>query len=173
VSSLARDVTLQVPEVQASNPDRPSPLTRQRVLAAAVHLADREGIDAVSMRRLGQEVGVEAMSLYTHVRDKEDLLGGMVDSVVAEIGLPPAGADWKPSLRRTVLGAREVILRHRWAPPVIETRASPGPATLRYLDAVMGILRGGGLSLALTRHALPPSLGNPVWETLSVVMRTA
>jgi AcrR family transcriptional regulator len=137
-----------------SRPDRSTTLTRERVLAAAVDLADREGIEAVSMRRLGQEVGVEAMSLYTHVRGKDDLLDGMVETVVAEIPVGPAGPDWKASLRTTVLGARTVILRHRWAPPVIVARANLGPATLRYLDAVMGILRGGGLSVALTHHAI-------------------
>jgi AcrR family transcriptional regulator len=137
-----------------SNPDRPNTLTRERVLAAAVALADREGIEAVSMRKLGQEVGVEAMSLYTHVRGKDDLLGGMVEAVVAEIAVAPTGPDWKASLRRTVLGARAVIVRHPWAPRTIETRATPGPATLRYLDGVMGILRGGGLSVGHTHHAL-------------------
>ncbi len=129
-------------------------LTRERVLAAAVALADEGGIEAVSMRKLGQEVGLEAMSLYTHVRGKDDLLAGMVETVVGEIGVTPAGPDWKADLRWTVLGARAVILRHPWAPRVMTTRPTPGPEILRYLDGVMGILRGGGLSVEVTHHAL-------------------
>jgi AcrR family transcriptional regulator len=130
------------------------PLTRQRVLEAAVDLADRDGIESVSMRRLGQELGIEAMSLYTHVRNKEDLLDGMVDVVIGQVSTPRAGIDWKASLRRTILAARLVLLRHPWAPGIIETREAPGPAILRHYDTVMGILRGGGFSLELTHHAL-------------------
>jgi AcrR family transcriptional regulator len=140
--------------VPESYPDRPTTLNRTRVLVAAVALADREGLETVSMRKLGQEVGLEAMSLYTHVRGKDDLLGGMIEVVLREIDVAPAGPDWQASLRRTVLGARAVILRHPWAPRLIETRATPGPEMLRYLDGVIGILRGGGLSLDLTHHAL-------------------
>jgi AcrR family transcriptional regulator len=124
------------------------------VLQTAVDLADREGLDAVSMRRLGQELGVEAMSLYTHVSSKEDLLDGMADLVVSEAPLASPDADWKPELRDTILGARAVLGRHRWAPPVLESRADPGPATLRYIDAVIGTLRAGGLSIDVTHHAL-------------------
>jgi AcrR family transcriptional regulator len=137
--------------------DRRATLTRQRVLEAAVQLADRDGIESVSMRRLGQVLGVEAMSLYTHVRSKDDLLDGMVDVVMNEI---PArrkggkGGRWKATLRRAVLDARGVLLRHPWAPAIVETRAVPGPATLRQYDTVMGILREGGFSLELTHHAI-------------------
>ncbi len=133
---------------------RRATLTRQRVLEAAVTLADREGIEAVSMRRLGQELGIEAMSLYTHVRNKDDLLDGMVEAVMAEV---PAGAGregWKAALRHTILDARAALLRHPWAPGIIETRASPGPSTMAHYDRVMGILRGGGFSLEVTHHAL-------------------
>ena len=133
---------------------RRSPLTRERVLRAAVALADREGIDAVSMRRLGTEVGIEAMSLYTHVRGKDDLLDGMIELVIGEIPIHRAGADWKDSLRTTILSARTVVLRHPWAPRIIESRTDPGASGLRYYDAVMGILREGGFSLALTHHAI-------------------
>ena len=129
-------------------------LTRDRVLAAAVLLADREGIGAVSMRRLGQELGIEAMSLYTHVRSKEDLLDGMVDLVMAEVPSPADGGGWKASLRQTILQARAALLRHPWAPDVIETRVQPGPATTRQYDRVMGILRVGGFSIEMTHHAL-------------------
>ena len=95
---------------------RRAPLTRERVLEVAVDLADREGLDAVSMRRLGQELGVEAMSLYTQVRSKDDLLDGMVDHVVAAVPVTTPGPDWKATLRATILGARSVLRRHRWAP---------------------------------------------------------
>jgi AcrR family transcriptional regulator len=132
-------------------------LTRQRVLEAAVALADRDGIEAVSMRRLGQELGIEAMSLYTHVRSKEDLLAGMVDLVIGQIPTRRGrrnGGDWKTTLRRTVQSARSVMLRHPWAPRVIEDLPDPGPSGLRYYDTVMGILREGGFSLEVTHHAV-------------------
>ena len=133
---------------------RRSPLTRDRVLKAGVRLADREGIEAVSMRRLGTELGVEAMSLYTHVRGKDDLLDGMIELVIREIAVHRDEADWKASLRTTILDARRVILRHPWAPRIIENRTDPGPSGLRYYDAVMGILRGAGFSLEMTHHAI-------------------
>ena len=132
---------------------RRSPLTRERVVKAAVRLADREGIEAVSMRRLGTELGIEAMSLYTHVRGKDDLLDGMIELVIREIPIHRDG-DWKAALRTTILAARAVVLRHPWAPRVIETRNDPGPSGLRYYDAVMGILREGGFSLEMTHHAI-------------------
>jgi AcrR family transcriptional regulator len=133
---------------------RRSPLTRERVLRAAVRLADREGIEAVSMRRLGTELGIEAMSLYTHVRGKDDLLDGMVERVIGEIPVHRDDANWKASLRSTILSARAVVLRHPWAPRVIETRDDPGPSGLRYYDSIMGVLREGGFSLAMTHHAI-------------------
>jgi AcrR family transcriptional regulator len=133
--------------------ERRAQLTRQQVVTAAIELADRDGIESVSMRRLAQEVGVEAMSLYTHVRNKEDLLDGIVDAVIGMIPVD-AGADWRTSLRRMALGARGVMLRHPWAPRVIETRTAPGTATLTYINAVLGILREGGFSIARTHHAL-------------------
>jgi AcrR family transcriptional regulator len=135
-------------------PERRSTLTRQRVLEAAVELANREGIESVSMRRLGQELGIEAMSLYTHVRSKEDLLDGMVEVVFQQVPARRRRGGWKPTLRRTILGARDVLLRHPWAPAIIETRTQPGPGMLRQYDAVMGILREGGFSLATTHHAI-------------------
>jgi AcrR family transcriptional regulator len=94
------------------------------------------------------------MSLYTHVRNKDDLLDGMVDLIVGEIPLTTDGGDWKSEMRRTVLAARQAILQHRWAPRVIEERTAPGPATTAYFDALTGILRRGGLSIDLTHHAL-------------------
>ncbi len=134
--------------------ERRTQLTRERVVTAAVGLADRDGIESISMRRLAQELGVEAMSLYTHVRNKDDLLDGMVDAVIGEIPLSADGVDWKVSLRQMVLAARGVVLRHPWAPRIMETRTTPGPATMRYLNAVFGVLRDGGFSVAQTHHAL-------------------
>jgi len=140
--------------VDLENDDRRIPLNRARVLQAAVDLADHDGIDSVSMRRLGQELGIEAMSLYTHVRGKDDLLDGMVDVVVGEIPIGVEGPDWRTTLRRQVLSARSVMLRHRWAARIIETRTTPGPATMRYMEAVTGIILGGGFTVDLTHHAM-------------------
>ncbi|MFL5689500.1 MAG: TetR/AcrR family transcriptional regulator [Chloroflexota bacterium] len=141
-------------EIKGDSDQRRAPLTRPRVLEAAVELADREGIDAVSMRRLGQELGIEAMSLYTHIRGKEDLLDGMVDVVVAGIPVDTVGPDWRATLRRQILDARGVMLRHRWAARIIETRTAPGLATLGYMEAATGIIRDGGFSVDLTHHAM-------------------
>jgi AcrR family transcriptional regulator len=138
----------------AAGAERRATLTRQRVLQAAVELADREGIEAVSMRQLGQELGIEAMSLYTHVRSKEDLLDGMVETVMGEIPARRRRGHWKAALRRAILDARGVLLAHPWAPGLIETREAPGLDTLRQFDTVMGILRTGGFSLELTHHAI-------------------
>lgn len=134
--------------------DRRVLLTRQRVLEAAVELADGHSLDSVSMRRLGQELGVEAMSLYTHVRSKEDLLAGMVEVVMGQIPTLPADGDWKRSLRQAVMAARGILLEHPWAPRIIEEQTEPGPAVMRHYDTVMGIMRNGGLSVELTHHAL-------------------
>jgi AcrR family transcriptional regulator len=128
------------------------PLNRDRVLEAAVELADEVGIDALTMRKLAEMLGVEAMSLYNHVANKDDLLDGMVDIVFGEIDLP-SGADWKAAMRGRAISARTVLRRHRWAIGRMESRRSPGPATLRHHDAVLACLRGGGLSIELTAHA--------------------
>jgi AcrR family transcriptional regulator len=137
-----------------AGPERRPHLTRERVMAAAIELADRDGIDSISMRKLAQELGVEAMSLYTHVRNKTDLLNGMADTVISQIPVSTEGADWKTSLRRLALAARSVMLRHPWAPRTIEAQTDPGPAALGYINAVLGILREGGFSIAHTHHAL-------------------
>jgi AcrR family transcriptional regulator len=140
--------------MKVENAERRETLTRQRVLEAAVELADRHGIESVSMRRLGQGLGVEAMSLYTHVRSKDDLLDGMVEVVMSQVSAVDSRGGWKPALRQAILGARGVLLRHPWTTGVIETRVAPGPSMLRQYDTVMGILRGGGFSLDLTHHAI-------------------
>ncbi len=135
--------------------ERRAPLTRERVLRAAVDLADRGGIDALSMRRLGQELGVEAMALYRHVQNKDELLDGAVEVVIGEIEIQAAdGEDWQASMRRQVLTARDVMLRHTWAPRVIVERPTVGPALLRYLESIMAILDQGGFSLDLAHHTL-------------------
>jgi AcrR family transcriptional regulator len=131
-----------------------APLSRDRVLRAAVDLADQAGISSLSMRKLGEALGVEAMSLYNHVASKSDLLDGMIDIVFSEIDLP-SGDDggWRAAMRRRAISARDVLRRHPWAIGLMESRTSPGPATLRHHDATLGCLRRGGFSIELTAHA--------------------
>ena len=129
------------------------PLTRQAVVDAAVVLADRDGVGALSMRRLAQDLGVEAMSLYHHVRNKSDLLDGLVDAVFASIAVPPAALGWREAMRQRALSARAVLRAHPWATPLLESRTSPGPATLRHRDAVLGVLRSCGFSVPLAASA--------------------
>jgi len=133
--------------------DRP-PLTREAVIIAATSFADERGLETLSMRKLAEIVGVEAMSLYNHVANKDDLLDGMVDMVIAEIALPDAGADWKAAMRRRAISAHEMLLRHPWASVLIVSRINVGPAMLRYMNATIGSLRAGGLSYAMADHAI-------------------
>jgi AcrR family transcriptional regulator len=130
-----------------------SPLSRQRVLFAAVAFADESGMGSLSMRKLGEVLGVEAMSLYNHVANKSELLDGMVDIVFGEIDLPGGGTDWRTAMRQRAGSARQALSRHRWAIGLMESRTSPGPATLRHHDAVIGSLRGGGFSVEMAAHA--------------------
>ncbi|MEU9085002.1 TetR/AcrR family transcriptional regulator C-terminal domain-containing protein [Streptomyces sp. NPDC048357] len=130
------------------------PLNRDRVLRAAVALADATGIDALSMRRLAQELDVVPMALYKHVANKEELLDGMADAVVGEIDPPAAGPDWRHVVRGRILSARRILLRHPWAARVIESRTGPTPAVLAYLDSMAGSFRDGGLSADLTHHVM-------------------
>ncbi len=131
-----------------------SPLSRERVLAAAVELADANGIDSITMRKVGEALGVEAMSLYNHVANKGDLLDGMVDVVFSEIELP-SGDDvgWREAMRVRCASARRVLARHPWAVGLMDSRSSPGAANLGHHDAVLGVLIGAGLSLPLAGHA--------------------
>ena len=140
---------------------RRQPLSKDRVLRAAMDLADREGIAALSMRRLASELGVEAMSLYYHVANKEAVLDGVIDVIMSEIeeavggyGGDPSRDDWKAATRSRILGAREVWLRHPWAPAVIESRTAISPAIARYFDALLGLLREGGFSYDMAHHAM-------------------
>src|ERR1700731_3333724 len=128
-------------------------LTRDRVLRRAITLADRDGIESLSMRKLGQKLGVEAMSLYNHVRNKEDMLDGMVDVVFSEIDLPANGVDWRTAMRKRAISARQALLRHPWAIGLMESRATPGPATLRHHDWVLGSLRSAAFSIDMAAHA--------------------
>ena len=128
-------------------------LNRDRVLRAAVALADASGIESLTMRKLGVELGIEAMSLYNHVANKVDLLDGMIDCVFEEIDLPADGIDWKSAMRRRAVSAREVLSRHPWATGLMESRSTPGPATLRHHDAVIGVLRSAGFSIPMVAHA--------------------
>jgi AcrR family transcriptional regulator len=129
------------------------PLSRERVLQAALALADEGGVEAVSMRRLGQALGVEAMSLYKHVADKEAILDGIADLVMDEVEVPSPDLDWRTSIRRSAISAHEALRRHPWAGVVLESRLNPGPARLRYLDAVVGVLRGAGFETAIVARA--------------------
>ncbi|MFF7469655.1 TetR/AcrR family transcriptional regulator C-terminal domain-containing protein [Streptomyces sp. NPDC008092] len=144
---------------QAGAVERPRvPLSRTRVLDAAVALADDGGVDALSMRRIAQALGVVPMALYKHVANKNELLDGMIDVLVGEIDPPADGVGWKEAVRRRVLSARRMLLRHPWAPEVIEARtkarATPTPALLAYLDSMVGIFRAGGFPVGLVHHAL-------------------
>ena len=134
--------------------ERRTPLTRERVLQAAVELADRDGIENLSMRKLGQELGVDAMALYRHVRAKDDLLDGVVEVVIGEIERPQPRDDWQATLRELIMAARSVMVRHPWAPRILEDRGTAGPAALSHINAVLGTLLAGGFSMDTAHHAL-------------------
>jgi AcrR family transcriptional regulator len=138
------------------------PLSRDRVLRAAVALADASGIDALSMRNLAQELDVVPMALYKHVANKEQLLDGMVDVIVGEIDPPVEGPDWKSAVRQRILSARRALLRHPWASRAIESRANPTPVVFDYVNSIIGLFRAGGLSVDLTHHAMH-ALGSRMW----------
>jgi AcrR family transcriptional regulator len=140
-----------MPNVDSSRRKR-VPLNRERVLEAAVRLADEGGIEALSMRKLAQALGVEAMSLYNHVANKDDLLAGIVELVASEMDLPPAGADWKAALRQSAISAHQVLLRHRWAAGLWMSTGDVGPARFRQADATLRILREAGFPENLTYH---------------------
>jgi AcrR family transcriptional regulator len=134
--------------------DRRQPLTRERVLATAVQLADSGGTDALSMRKLGQELGVDPMALYRHVRSKDDLLDGVLAVVVGQFEPAPDGLSWKHALRELAMNARRVMLRHPWARGVLEARGTSGQAMVGQVERVLAILLGAGFSLELAHHAL-------------------
>ena len=128
-------------------------LDRDQIVRAGVALADQGGLEALSMRRLGQELQVEAMSLYKHVANKEALIDGMVDLVFSEVDLPPTTGSWKTAMRARAQAMRSALRRHQWAVGLMESRSTPGWATLRHHDAVIGCLLAAGFSMQLTAHA--------------------
>ncbi len=130
------------------------PLSRDRVLRAAIVLADLGGIESLTMRKLGQELQVEAMSLYNHVANKDDILDGIVDLVFSEIALPSNKMRWKIAMRQRAMSTREALLRHPWATSLMQSRAKPGPATLRHHDSVIGSLREAGFTIDMAAHAI-------------------
>jgi AcrR family transcriptional regulator len=148
--------------VQLTDAARRVPLSRDRVLWAAVALADAAGIESLNMRKLAAELGVVPMALYKHVANKEQLLEGMVDVIVGEIQPPVSGSDWKSDVRRRILSARRALLRHPWASRVIESRAAPTPVLLAYLDSLIGMFRTGGFSVEDTHHVMH-ALGSRIW----------
>ena len=123
------------------------PVTRERALRAAVDIADAEGISSLTMRRLASELGVEAMSLYHHVANKDAVLDGITDLVVSEIQVPPSGTDWRTAMRDRAISAHEVLLAHPWSAMLIMSRFNIGPGMTSYLDATLGRLREGGFSI--------------------------
>jgi AcrR family transcriptional regulator len=137
------------------DPNRPKreTLTRERVLRAALVMADERGIDSLSMRELGRHLGVDAMSLYNHVDNKDDLLNGIVDLVVSEIDLPPGDGDWSQAMRTRALSAQVAFARHPWASQLMDSRTSSGPQRMRYFDWVIGTLRRAGFTVDEALHA--------------------
>ena len=142
-----------MPRHAEPSPEPRLPLSRERVLRAAIGLADERGIESLSMRELGRSLGVEAMSLYNHVANKDDILDGIIDLVVSEIDLPSGEIGWKEAMRRRAISAQSVFSRHPWASALIDSRQSSGPARLRYFDWVVGTLRRAGFTLEMAARA--------------------
>jgi AcrR family transcriptional regulator len=130
-----------------------TPLSRDRVLAAALELVQTAGVDALSMRKLGETLGVEAMSLYNHVRNKDDILDGLVELVMKDMACPPLSGDWRASMCQRAFSAHEVLVRYPWAAAMIEARPNPGPVRLGLCNAVLGVLSNAGFSRELAYHA--------------------
>lgn len=128
-------------------------LSKQRVVAEALRLADREGVDGLSMRRLAGALDAGAMSLYRYVASKDELIDAMIDVVFAEIELPPVDTDWQSAMRRRAVSARQVLARHPWAIGLIDSRTSPGPAALRHREAITACLRRAGFPVIMSTHA--------------------
>jgi AcrR family transcriptional regulator len=132
---------------------RRSPLTREKVLRAALRIADKSGLDVLSMRNLAQALHVEAMSLYNHVTNKEDILDGLVELVVGEIALPAIGGDWRTEMRQRARSAHAVLMQHPWATMLFVSRVNVGPNMLHYIEATIGCLREAGFSYPIADHA--------------------
>ncbi|HEX5522526.1 MAG TPA: TetR/AcrR family transcriptional regulator [Pedococcus sp.] len=142
-----------VERASESSPER-APLSRERVLDGAMAIADAGGIGSLTIRSLAQELGVKPMSVYHYVANKDEIIDGIVDRVYGEMELPSAEGDWRAEMHRRCTSAREVLGRHPWAIPLLQSRTAPGPATLQHHDAVIACLRGAGLSVEMTAHAL-------------------
>lgn len=150
------------PRTPTTKPPARTRLNRERVLAAAVALADAEGLEALSMRNLADHLDVVPMALYKHVANKDELLDGVVDVIIGEVGQPDPALPWKEAVRARVLAAREVLLRHPWVRPVIESRTNRTPVVLGYMDSICGLFIEGGLSPDLTHHVMH-AIGNRIW----------
>jgi AcrR family transcriptional regulator len=139
--------------VEGTRTETRAPWTRARLLHAAIGLADNRGIESLSMRKLSQELGGGTMSLYNHIANKDDLLDGMIDAVFSEVDLPAHERSWKTAMRERAISMRAAMTRHPWAIGLMESRRTPGPATLRHHDAVIGCLLDAGFSIQLAAHA--------------------
>jgi AcrR family transcriptional regulator len=144
------------------------PLSKERVLRTAIDLADRGGIDSLSMRKLAHELNVEAMSLYYYVTSKDELLNGIVDVVVSEITPPARDGDWRTAIRRSAISFHDVLKRHRWATTLLMAGTGASPARMQYMEALLGRLRKAGFSANLTHHAYHALdshiIGSTLWQ---------
>jgi AcrR family transcriptional regulator len=151
---------------EAARRGRRTTLNRERILDAAMTLADAEGVEGLTMRRLAAELGVEAMTIYYHVPNKDGILDALVERVIAEIQLPEPGTDWRTGLRQIALSAYEALARHRWAPRMMLGRRGPGPMRLRYMDTILAILADAGFEPTVADHAYHALEGHVMGFTL-------
>jgi AcrR family transcriptional regulator len=142
-----------VSEAVSENGGRRPRLTRERVIQAALSVADSGGLGSLTIRSLAKELGAKPMSVYYHVANKDEILAAIVEVVFGEIQLPLPGGDWRPEMRKRASSARDVLARHRWAIGLLESRTDPGPANLRHHDTVIATLQAAGFSAELTAHA--------------------
>ena len=147
-------------------------LNKDRVIGAAIELADNEGIDLLNMRNLAEKLGVVPMALYKHVARKENLLDEMIDSIVREIEPLIEGADWRSAMSHRILSARQALLRHPWAPHVIESRTHASPVVLDYMNSLVGIFLTAGFSADLTHHCMH-AIGSRMWGFIQEVFPTS
>jgi AcrR family transcriptional regulator len=150
---LATEMRNAMPTTAIENDVPRSPLSRQRVVRAAIRHADEGGLESLTMRRVAGMLEVAPMALYRHVRNRDDLIDAMIDVVFGEIALPLGGTDWRAAMRDRAISLRDALARHRWAIGLMESRRHPGPANLRHHDAVIGKLRSAGFDLAMVAHA--------------------
>ena len=154
---------------QAGSPTEPrTPLSRERILRAAIELADEHGIESLTMRKLGQALGVEAMSLYNHVANKDDLLNGITELIISEVELPSADEEWDAALRKIAISAHDALSRHAWACNLMLSPAAINPARIHYMDSLLAVFRESGFSADVTYsayHALDAHIfGFSLWQ---------